>query len=1132
MELLERDCQQIVRMAPADRPHHAVLSFTSLVSQLNNLADESPSVSSAFVLLERAELWCEQLDRVVQAASLDEHQQQVHAASRLSILLAKNRTYTSLRDVAGKEQQWQVALKYAKIANALDEEIADVVSTQAGGSTYTASDRLELARLQQTFGPTRIAKNQMNLCVLFSKIQRHNEASTYAASAISLIRAIISSSAKKTGGGLVLRTASNPSAAPSPALLASDDAASGPSASNSPARGGAGQTATAIPASHQGAEHDENNTPQALLAGALYNYGAQLEHITGRGREAQAAYNEALDIALAFLGKKHPLTHRLTAIVQRSTETVGASGGLPTVAPRGTSVFFVAKPPPSLPQAGDKRHQRASSQQGPRRPQVAPAAHGGSGHQARRPPTAPSVDNQQHTGRRLNALEPLDSVAIGSEALPPLLGHHRSQSSPSKPLPANTRTTVTAVAWDEGELPVARPKQRSDVTHEIDLVAAHQQTQQKDHLTDSASGSPARAAGLRGSQAAASSRSLKSGANTTAPSSPTRRTSSARRGSLKQREENVTQMIQERLAHWTEDVTGRLFSEYRQRYNAALRIQRAWKCSQCRLETYNRRQIFYHHLYVQQVGAVQAITSTFRTLLAKKHRLAAVERQRADQLERVEQERRRNRSATIINRNVRLYLIRKHKTQSLMRLLQLQQEEKLKQYDVAAVLVQRWWRIVRVQKTYWRKRQAEYAEELRLKTEREKLGRAATEIQRIVRGLLGRRYFAQFKIRRLQEIKEYKRKVKESTVLVRTFLRELQLRLVRQRHEKELELSRRHSAVIAEQTSWEDALRRRAIAEAKRQSIRVTESALTIQRFVRQVRSRRELKYRKTVQRATNSLRIDKEFRERRAAIRLQCFARVLFAKQAVRKVKASFGRRLLLATKLVQRAARGYQERTMIGPVYQLARKMTLDAIACARERKAMLVTRIQAFVRSLMSTRAAVQLHDAIEAEEQYVVKRYLHERREDEAAAKIQSLARMRIDKNRVDALRREMLRQQQLALRAVCCIQRFTRQLLARRALHQRRRDRERKHAQLVAAAQLQHELHVMRAMEFDTICELEFLQILNTEEQQWSSIRQSFFISSRSDLRSADSGATSAHHHGPVRNDDDEGGTGPGIYDAE
>ena len=221
-----------------------------------------------------------------------------------------------------------------------------------------------------------------------------------------------------------------------------------------------------------------------------------------------------------------------------------------------------------------------------------------------------------------------------------------------------------------------------------------------------------------------------------------------------------------------------------------------------------------------------------------------------------------------------------------------------------------------------------------------------------------------------------------------------------------------------------------------------------------------------------------------------------------------------------------------MIGPVYQLARKMTLDAIACARERKEILVTRIQAFVRSLISTRAAVKLHDAIEAEEQYVVKRYLHERREDEAAAKIQSLARMRIDKNRVDALRREMLRQQQLALRAVCCIQRFTRQLLARRALHQRRRDRERKHAQLVAAAQLQHELHVMRAMEFDTICELEFLQILNTEEQQWSSIRQSFFISSRSDLRSADSGATSAHHHGPVRNDDDEGGTGPGIYDAE
>lgn len=1129
MDLLERECQQYVGMAPSERPPQVVMALTSLITQLNIAAQQSPNPSAALVLLERAELWGEQLEKVMASLGASGTTlQQVHGpASRLSVLLAKNKTLTTLRDVLSTNGQWQQAIKYARQANTLDEEICDIVSTAptataqhhlqklappgaAATAGYTVADRLELSRLVHLYNPLRIAKNQMNLCVLFSKIQRHHEASQHASTAVALLHAILAQKQQQY-------------------------------ATEAPGSGSGKDTPDAD-AQAAAAE----NSPQALLAGAYYNYGAQLECVAGRGREAQAAYNAGLDCALAHLGKKHPLTVRLAGIVRRSIETPGAGGShhhhpqqqaaalssaLPTVHPKGPTAFFIARPPLATPPT-DGGQRRAASQQGPRKRQGPPLA----SVAGARPPTAPDPTEAAlagaggssfHRGRWGTPLEPLGGTfsalepgtisSSGSFVHNPSLAQSmivgssfRSQSSPMK---APAVGTVTAVAWDEDDLGAMRPKRRGDeAATEVDLVSALRRASSSVQVVAPASGGAATTAAggsntgdqqqqqqqvpsAPKSPVRSPSRTMR-GASTKSAASASgdeRRNSSARRGSFRQREENIQELTAQRLAQWTAEATRNLFHEYTTRYEAALRIQRAWKCSQCRLEVYNRRQLFYHHLHTQQAAAVQAITSFLRMLIQKRRRLAEAAQRRAEQLVRVGLEQKRDHAAIVLTRNGRLYLQRKHHTERLMRVLQLQQEEKLRQYDIA-VITQRWWRQVRQQKAYWRRRQTEFQAAVQQKIEAEKLRRAAISIQRIVRGVQGRVYFATFRIMRLQEIKEYRVKVHHSTNLIKVVLRELRHRQLRLQREKELEISRKDQDLALEKASWDDAVRRRAVADAKLLSMRLSNAVIRIQRFVRLVRSRRELKHRKRVQKATGSLRIDREFRERRAAITVQCIFRKALAKNAVQRKKASFGRRLLLATRLAQRIGRGYlQGRAVMGPVYGLAVRMTNEALAVAKERQRRLVTMLQCAGRAALSVQIAVQLRCDLEAEEALVYRRFMSERRQDEAAAKIQSVARMRRDKKDVDAMREELRALRMRVLAAVCRIQRAIRVALAKVVLKRKRLERDRRRQQLLFASQLQHEMFVLKAKEFETLSEMERMHISEAEVQHRLDIGQMFLV---------------------------------------
>ena len=173
MELLEKECQDVLAQAPADRPPHAILSLLNMVNQLVNIAGGEGQhggaaggllqPAQAFTLLTRAEAWCDAIDTMMHEGDGDGSSgggalppgaggdaasalisSKPAAGDRgtvrphqLHILLAKDRTFTLLRDVAAKLSQWQTALRYAKAANVLDEELANISLT--GGVTAIVS---------------------------------------------------------------------------------------------------------------------------------------------------------------------------------------------------------------------------------------------------------------------------------------------------------------------------------------------------------------------------------------------------------------------------------------------------------------------------------------------------------------------------------------------------------------------------------------------------------------------------------------------------------------------------------------------------------------------------------------------------------------------------------------------------------------------------------------------------------------------------------------------------------------------------------------------------------------------------------------------------------------------------------
>ncbi|CUG75900.1 Hypothetical protein, putative, partial [Bodo saltans] len=367
IELLERDCHTYV----ASAKRAAASAATTITNnsgnsngnapvvlyqqQLSSMSTASGMLSSlvelllseatreepreAMGLLERAEGWCDALEAILRSASLagghnssstpQSPSQEVsperelrlspvsgwmtQSSSAVPLLMRvqshvlRERVFSLIRDVASSQEQWPVAIRYAKRAHKLCDSIRSVVSSMSQRDFQSDSIRpysvsvegaagdvelLEFQRLASLFGPLRSARNLMNLCVLVSKVKRHHDAAQYAGDAVNILRPIV---ARLQAKQQVLPTIGV----------------------RSPNRADAHRSSPTI---------EDESSPYGLLAAALFNFGSQLE-LCQRGKEAMAAFDQALDLAEQYLGKKHPLSRQLRQIVFQVPGLGSSNGG-------------------------------------------------------------------------------------------------------------------------------------------------------------------------------------------------------------------------------------------------------------------------------------------------------------------------------------------------------------------------------------------------------------------------------------------------------------------------------------------------------------------------------------------------------------------------------------------------------------------------------------------------------------------------------------------------------------------------------------------------------------------------------------------------------------------------------------
>ncbi|KAG8348398.1 hypothetical protein TRVL_00775 [Trypanosoma vivax] len=473
------------------------------------------------------------------------------------------------------------------------------------------------------------------------------------------------------------------------------------------------------------------------------------------------------------------------------------------------------------------------------------------------------------------------------------------------------------------------------------------------------------------------------------------------------------------------------------RTKSACIIQCAWRCSVSRAALKERQQILFWHVYQRQKAATSCIEGFLSSVLARKllqkwQKLSAAEVER-----RVSYERRVVDSIVVIAYFVTEALARRRQMVELCKLLRIQNMDELQLRISATTIVSRWWRIVRVRKAYWRRRAKEVAEQRRLKALKEQQDNAATQIQRCVKGYLARCDVKRM-IKRLAEEHELRqRRLRESIDLVRLCLQEYTRRCERLAAEAVHRTVRHEEAAAVIQQGWRAALRREAVHNALTRCRRIVRSVLMIQRVYRRFCAGIEIRYLRRVQQVMNQDRLDAEYREYRAIIRLQCFARLVIAKREARHRRAAIGRGFFFAAITIQSASRGGTTRMKLGQALHHRKKFMLleqERLQCEKEQR---IATINAFLRARLSGRMAEDRRCHRLTEKLYMRRRVRRELLREKCATIIQRGTRRWIAcrRKREEAERGRAMRA--LVLTCVVRLQSIIRMFLARRQYRQLR-----------------------------------------------------------------------------------------------
>jgi hypothetical protein len=870
------------------------------------------------------------------------------------------------------------------------------------------------------------------------------------------------------------------------------------------AEGGVERVAEAVKKAHLPSTLEEN--PLVLLAAAQYNLSVELEHC-GEVESAAQIMRGASRTAMVALPMEHPIRTRIE-------EAVAAQK---VVVPRAP---LTARPsPPTAAGSGSGESARVS-----RRPSLGnriavpepltgrPVTSEGSSRPTSHPASA-TATLQGKDGARPQTVGhgPLPPLDLSGVAVLPAFGVDGRSGAM---VPIVSRSSP-ADAWQDG-VPQAKVTPLT-TTETIDVTAlvasssvpAQAQPPSATNREEGSNQTPSLRGKGFGSSMATSKRSA----------------------------------VQQRYLTWLEDATGALFEDYSRRHRAALRIQCAWRSLIARLRAHNRRQVLYHFIHMEEQAAARCIIGFLQSKIKRrKFRNQAIARQ-AEERARAAMEYQLKKAINLVTKFLRTCIQKRKRNADIMRRLELEHEAKLRQYETAAIIVQRWWPVIRMEKQYWRGRNAQIAEERAKAQAQERLTNAATNIARVFRGHLGRKYAKNYRKVRQEQQRDLQRRVKESIDVVRIFLKELRLRLNRQRREKELtehmeavgsrmdpeEFAAHSIEKLPTQPAddWSTALERRGVHLLADRARLMNSSAVIIQTCFRGHRARRELRYLRTVTRTTNRIRLERELKREQSTLKIQCAFRQHLARKERRRRLASLGWKILSANWTLQRVGRAFLDRTRVGVEAQLRRQLFQAALQNAIRVREERVTTIQCFCREAISS---IERHRRIlveAAEDALIYRRMVAERIEDAAALRIQTQIR-RHQAALATEERRVRLHEEQLGIvRRVVKIQCAWRQFLSRRLLRYKKVQQMRQRDKKREFEAVQNELFAMRAQELDALEGIErgLLEKAERESLLHSLAQYDLPLPLPKDDESHDGDARSDKSEGEDDNEEEEG-----IYD--
>lgn len=1024
MDQLELDVSKLAEMRRVDRPAHSYNKLVQLVQLLLQASQDLGDAPATLIFLERAETWCDRLDDFN-----DKPDETTPKPNQLRLKL-----FNAFRDVYRKSEQYESCLRYASKGLDIEQQIYSAAQQRLVEqlSQPNASDSRSFGNYAADVNIS-VGRSMLNVCGLYSKLGRHNLAHKTATECVKrLDEQFCNECAVKEG------------------ISSSQD----------------GSSCNAI-STEDPERRRRLDTLGVLRIAAIYNQGTELEHL-GRSDEARERFAAARSAAIQDhdLPSNHPLMLKIDEALQQPlrptsnrTKELSHPSSSKKLIPLQKSV--AAQDPET------EKHQAFLFAK--RKPLVAPISLPPGFNQKREIGTAPPNTSRSLRPRQLTALsanqeQRADAVHSSQQASRPVLGQ---LVNVSRPMPTDSVSNVALVDASLLEAPSTEASGRFPEKQITDILRTSQPSVTRSSSTPRP---PPRNANQE-------VRKRRGGEVTPGIGNKEKSEKDQPQGSIMQQKQAA---IQHRYAQWIRDFTQPLFADYQRRHTAALRIQCAWRCTKARLEAFNRRQVYYHFVHQYQKGAVRAILSRFRCFVDTRTRHQSIRTEREELKRKAQVERQQRTAVLTIQKNIRIYIDKKKREEELMRQLKIQQLEKLRQYSTAAVIIQRWWPLIKKEKQYWLKRNEEIIEQRRIHEAEQRRHRSATTIARVARGHLGRNYAHNFRISEAERKRKLQRAIQESIDAIRIVLREYRFRKLRLERQREYEEIREYDAANRIRAGWLESLQRRKMHDINKRARNVRDAARAIQRCWRSFKSRRELRYMIKVRNTTSLIRVEKEWRRERATRKIQCAWRVHEAFKEVRRVKASIGRRKLLATWLFQRVGRAYLERLENGSARSLRIFLYEEAVRNAIATRHRHSSLIQAHARLQLSVLHTTKLKEAVEAEELLVTRRARREMRDDRAATEIQKSMRGHLARKQYAQLKEQMQAHQERVLRATTKLQCFFRVVAAKKKLWQRKVRHNKDCFQRQLYQEVQNEIFADRSNAFAS---LELLERQRLEEQE-------------------------------------------------